>query len=111
MLIIIGQIEASEGIALDKWLALIKMHGALASVPPRKGINPFTRQPCEYKAPTSTAIIRKGSTDIGLIYWAMNGSPLLIVEAEWDACDIVASIVEDIARSLAGRFERESYEK
>jgi hypothetical protein len=46
-MVLIGHIEASGGIESDKWLALIKSHHALANVPPRKGVNPFTREPCE----------------------------------------------------------------
>ena len=109
MMLIIGEIVASTGIESDKWIALIKSHGALANVPPRKGINPFTHQPCEYKASSSTALVQKGGADIGSIYWAMDGSPMLIVQSQEDSVDTVVSIAEEIASSLGGQFVRQSY--
>ena len=105
----IGQIVAPSGIASDKWLALTKSHKSLAIVPPgvRMGINPFTRQPCEFKTPASTALVQEDRTKIGSIYWAMDGSPILIVDAEEDSMDTAARIAEEIAASLGGQFVRQ----
>jgi hypothetical protein len=110
-MVIIGEIIASEGIESSKWLALIKSHGALAHVPPRIGINPFTRQPIEFNAPASTAIIWKDGADIGSISWAMDGAPIHIVEAQEQSTDSVASVAEDIAGSLGGQFVRRPYQE
>jgi len=105
-MLIIGEIVAPTGIDSDKWLALIKSHGALSNVPPRKGINPFSRQPCEYNAPASSALVQKGGADIGSIYGAMDASPILIVQSQEDSIDTVVSIADEIASSLGGQFVR-----
>jgi hypothetical protein len=110
-LTIIGEIGASGGIEADKWLALISSHDALANVPPRMGINPFTRQRCEYKTPASSALIRQSDADIGLIYSAMDGSPKLIVQAREDSVDAVSRVAAEIASALGGRFVRQPLEK
>jgi hypothetical protein len=105
-MVIVGEIGASGGIEADKWLALIKSHEALANVPPRMGVNPFTRQPCEYKAPESSAVIHKAGADIGGIHWAMDGSPILVVEAHEDSIDAAARVAADVADALGGHFAR-----
>ena len=109
-MLIIGKIVASTGIEIDRWLTLIKSHAALGNATPRKGINPFTRQPCDYEPSPSSALVRKGGADIGSIYPAMDGSPLLIVESNEDSTETVASIAEDVACSLGGQFVRQSCE-
>jgi hypothetical protein len=112
-MLFLGQIEAppgSTGIDSVTWLALIDSHASLAHVSPRKGINPCTGEPFEYKAPPSTAIVHAGGTDIGCIEWAMDGSPVLIVQAQKGSVEVVASVAEDVARILAGRFVRDAHE-
>jgi len=106
----LGRIEpvsASSPIDPDKWLALIDSHDSLVHMPSRVGINPFTREPWEYKGSPSTGIIQKGGTKIGSIWWAMDGSPFLIVQAEHDLAEAVAGIAEEIAIILGARFVQE----
>jgi hypothetical protein len=112
-MVYIGQIEAvsaSEPIDGRQWLDLIDSHGALDHVPPVMGINPFNRQPCEYKAPGSTARIVIGGARIGAIEWAMDGSAVLLVLANEESVEDVASVAEDIASRLGARFARENTE-
>lgn len=87
-------------------MELIDSHGALQHVPPAKGINPFTRQVCEYNAPSSTARIVISGARIGAIEWAMDGSPLLLVHADEESVEFVAKIAEDVGALLGARFVR-----
>ena len=103
----LGQIEAvSKVISQTTWVAMIASHECLSPVPPRRGINPFTRQPTEFSAPPTSAIISIDRVEVGLIYWAQDGSSMLIVDAE-DGCeDSVAGIAEEVAAALGARFVR-----
>jgi hypothetical protein len=40
----------------------------------------------------------------------MDGSPVLIVQAQKGSVEVVASVAEDVARILAGRFVRDAHE-
>jgi hypothetical protein len=103
----VGQIEPfSEATKIDPkgWLALIDSHDSLGHVPPRKSINPFTRQPMEVKAPASTAVVLIDGADVGSISWAMDGSPVLIVDAEDGSEEAVAKVAEEVAKALGARF-------
>src|SRR5262245_3959184 len=113
-MLFLGKIEpvsVSSEINPDKWLALIDSHQSLGHIPSRMGINPFTRQPLEYKASTDTAAIQINSAPVGTIHWAMAGSPFLIVWAEEESAESVACVAEDIATSLGARFVREATEE
>src|SRR5258708_18208761 len=102
----LGRIEAeSECAAIDpaRWLRVIESHESLGLLPSRMGINPFTREPWEYKARAATAVIQTAGIPVGSIYWAMDGSPFLIVLAKEESEEAVASIVEEVARTLGAR--------
>ncbi|MCC7419139.1 MAG: hypothetical protein IT428_02545 [Planctomycetaceae bacterium] len=110
-MVALGQIKGlfdSVGIDVAKWLALIDEHALLKHVPPRKGINPFTREACELKAPASTAIVHSGGTEIGSISLATDGSELLIVQSHEGSAEVVTRIAEELARLLGGQFVRDS---
>jgi hypothetical protein len=109
-MLFLGQIEAksaSTPIDLNKWLMLIDSHGSLRHIPPYMGINPFTRQPCEYKVQPTTAQVRLKGVDVGSIYCAMDGSPVLIIEAQEDAVAAVSEIADEVTKALGGQFVRE----
>src|SRR5262245_25892288 len=109
-MICLGQIQAVPGSAAidsSKWRALIDSHGALEHVPTRKGINPFTREPFEYKAPVSSALIQIGGVRMGSIFWAMGGSPYLEVQAEAGSAETVAALAREIAAALGAQFVQE----
>ncbi len=106
----IGRIEAlseSAEIAPKRWLELIDSHESLTHVPPYKRTNPFTRQPMEVKAPASTANAAVDGISIGTIFWAMDGSSILFVDAEEESAEQVARIAEDVAAKLGARFVRD----
>jgi hypothetical protein len=110
----IGQIEAVAGSAkIDgrKWMELIDSHGSLDHVPPVMGINPFNRQPVEYNAPGSTARIVIGGVSIGAIEWAMDGSPVLLVDSDEEWVEDVAKVAGEVAMRLGTRFVRKNAEK
>src|SRR5262245_48708481 len=112
-MLFLGRIEAvSESTEIDpgNWLALIDSHGSLGHVPAHMGINPFTRKPMEFKAPASTAAVRIGGVRVGSIFWALDGSPYLLVQAEEESAEAVADIAEEIATALGARFVRETAE-
>lgn len=112
-MVYVGRIEAlprSAGIDQSRWIALIGAYDSLAPVPPLKGINPFTREPCEYKAPVSTAIVRVNAVDVGSISWAVDDSPMLDVYAEDDSVTLVANLADEIAKVLGARFVLEADE-
>jgi hypothetical protein len=73
-------------------------------MPPRKGINPFTRKETEFKAQESTAIVRISGADVGSNYWAKDGSPSLIVDAHDDSLKVVTGIAEEVARYLGAKL-------
>ena len=107
----LGRIEAlsaSAGIDRRVWVALIGTHPALKRVPPREGINPFTREKTEFKAPQTSAVISIRGMDIGSIYWAMDDSPMLIVHANDGSAESVAAVAEEVAAALSARFVPET---
>jgi hypothetical protein len=104
----VGHIEAAAAaIDREKWLALIDAHDALGHVPPQKGVNPFTRKPTLIHAPKSDAKILRNGVQIGSVGWALDGSPVLHVNANDDAVAQVCRIADDIATSLGARFVRD----
>jgi hypothetical protein len=108
---VIGQIEASPptpGIDQRKWLSLIGSSRRLAPVPPRQGGNPFTGKGMELRAPATTANVMIDDTEVGVIYWAMDGSPILIVDAQEGWAESVASIAAALANTLGARFVPET---
>jgi hypothetical protein len=106
----LGRIEAiSESAEIDPtvWFKLIDAQGPLRHVPPVMGINPFTRQPCEVNAPSSTAQVCIDGVPVGTISWATDGSPCLLVDADDESVEYVARIAEDVATALGAHFVRE----
>jgi hypothetical protein len=91
----------------QRWLELIDTHGSLAHVPPRSGINPFTRKPTLAHAPRSTAIVLIDSVEVGSIGWSEDESPALVVNAKEGANEQVCRIAEDVATRLGARFVRD----
>jgi hypothetical protein len=89
-----------------QWMELINTHASLSSVPPAKGINPFTRQPDEFKAPGTTARVLIGGAGVGIIECAADDSGRLDVHADEGSVADVMSVAEDLATRLGARFVR-----
>jgi hypothetical protein len=107
----LGRIEAvsnSSPIDPTKWLAMIGSRESLGHIPSQMGINPFTRQPWEFKAPDSTACILVDGNRVGSISWALDDPSFLIVQAEEDSTEAVAKIADEVAKLLGGRFVLDS---
>lgn len=110
----IGRLKpVTESAEIDemRWIKLIDSHGSLRHAPPVNGINPFTRQPWVFYAADSTAEVIIDGTSVGSIVWASDGSSLLFVNADDEWVDTVASIAEEIAKTLGVFFVRESEEE
>jgi len=92
-----GYIASSGGIDRAAWLALISQHDALHPAASRVGINPFTGERTEFKAPKTTASLIIEGERAGVISWAEDGSRKLIV----DVPDARAEpIVHNVASAL-----------
>lgn len=100
----IGAVSASKPIDPDQWLSIIDSHVSLAHGRPQIGIYPFTKRPQVFKPVASSAHICVAGTRVGAIWWALDGSPFLMVQAEEHATEAVAAIAEDVARLLGGQF-------
>jgi hypothetical protein len=107
----IGLIEWPNGaseVDRQRWLKLIDTHGSLAQVPPRSGINPFTRKPTQVYAPRSTATVVIRGAEVGNIGWSQDDSPALEVNAKEDAVGEVCHIARDVATKLGAQFVPET---
>jgi hypothetical protein len=109
----LGRIEALSDLGIDPstWLALIDSHRSLGHVPPHSAIKPGTQERCEYKAPASTAIVFASGARAGLIEWALDGSPYLLVDAEEESAQVVAEIAQEAATLLGAKLVRERSEE
>jgi len=103
---LLGTIEPTAETPTGKnaWIALIGVHAALAPLPSREGINPFTKEPMSYKAaPDSAQVISRG-TEVGLIAWAEDNTQVLVAWAKAGAESQVASVAADVAARLRWQF-------
>lgn len=63
------------------------------------------------RAPDTTARIIVDGIQVGSIFWALDGSHMLIVDAEDGAADSVTIIAQNLATSLNASFGRISDEE
>ncbi len=101
----IGQILSEPdppGISKQRWVDLIREHPNLENVPPRQGINPFTREPMLYHARTDTARVVIGEREVGSMSWSQGESNSIDVSGERH---VVVPLAHDIAGLLDARFE------
>jgi len=80
---LLGTIEPTPGTSSgrNEWISLIGTHPALAPVPPRQGINPFTRGQVEFNPPPDSAQVMVKGSEVGRITWAEDESQLLVAWA------------------------------
>lgn len=79
---IIGSIDLPSPGRMTAWMALIDSHPMLKRPESKMGLNPFSKQPMEFKPNGSSAEIWEDGSEIGQVFAAMDGSPKLIVDAE-----------------------------
>jgi hypothetical protein len=100
----IGEIQAKPdppGINNAQWIEMIHEHPSLEPVPPREGINPFTRKPTVYPAPADSARVVVGGKEVGSMEWAMDDSNMINVYGD---PEVVIPLAREIAEALGGRF-------
>jgi hypothetical protein len=107
----LGNIVGSpNGPEIDKaqWIDLIQNHPNLAPPQPRKGINPFTKEPMIIRPTPDVAHVVVNGKDVGTMSWAMDDSNLIHVYGEPDA---VIPVAHELARTLGGRFKSAANEE
>ena len=102
----LGDIVATPdppGVDLERWKQVIAEHPNLAAVPPRIGINPFTRGPHTYYPHPGTAWVRVEGEDVGMMGWAEDGTNQITV---WGRAGAVDGIAAGVAAQLGGEYRR-----
>jgi hypothetical protein len=103
----IGVISAASdppGVDQQRWIDTISRHPALVSLAPRRGINPFTKQPMDYLAHPASARVLVGGNDVGWMEWAQDDSKQIAV---FGPASLVAPVAEEIAALLGATFKPE----
>jgi hypothetical protein len=103
---LIGTVEPDAGVTNGKaeWICVIEAHPQLSLVPPKKGINPFSKTPHLYRAdPTMARVIIEGA-EVGSIHWAMDDSRRLVVWSKPGAEEKVRGIASDVAARLGWQY-------
>jgi hypothetical protein len=107
---LLGTIKPDDSATIERnaWVALISERSFLASVAPRRGINPFTKKPQTFEAPADSARIVLDGVDVGAVHWAEDDSNCLVVWSAPAAKTRVTVIAQDIAARLGMRFVPEA---
>jgi hypothetical protein len=103
---LLGTIEptAATSAGRNEWLTLVGTHPSLAPVPPRQGINPFTKEPMQYKAAPDTARVLVEGSEVGYFAWAEDDSQVLAVWSDAGAEKQVSAVASDVAARLGWQF-------
>ena len=103
---LLGTIEPTPGTSSgrNEWISLIGTHPALAPVPPRQGINPFTRGQVEFNPPPDSAQVMVKGSEVGRITWAEDESQLLVAWARAGSEPQVANVAADVAARLGWKY-------
>ena len=103
----IGAIAAASdppGVDQQRWIDTISKHPALAPFAPRRGINPFTKQPTDYAPHPAAARVLVDGNDVGRMEWAQDDSNEIAV---FGPGALVAPIAQEIAALLGATFKAE----
>ena len=84
-----------------RWIALIGQHPGLSVLPPRQGINPFTREPMLFQA-KDVALVTASGKQLGAMDWAPDDSQQISV---WIDEGAAADALDAIAADVAGRLD------
>jgi hypothetical protein len=103
---LLGTIEPTAGTSAggSEWLTLIGVHPSLARIPPRQGVDPFTREPMQYRAAPDAAHVLVEGSKVGCIGWAEDDSQVLVAWSDVGAEAQVSAIVADVAARLGWQF-------
>jgi hypothetical protein len=103
---LLGTIEPTVGTSAGRseWLNLVGAHPSLAPFTPRQGINPFTKEPMQYKAAADTARVLVEGSQVGCIGWAEDNSQVLVAWSDTGAEAQVSAVAADVAARLGWQF-------
>ena len=95
----------------EPWVELIEVHPDLQSVPPREVPNPFSpRGAMMVSAPETTARLVVADESIATVFWALDESPILVLEFEdEDDEEEAISAMRDIAELMQAELRRVDY--
>lgn len=89
-----------------RWIALIGQHPNLSVMPPRQGINPFTREPMLFQA-KDVALVTEAGKQLGAMDWAPDDSQQLCIWIDDGAAgDALDAIGADVATRLDAVYRR-----
>lgn len=91
-----GVIKRAGGpIEPEEWKRVIAAHSALQPIPPRTGINPFTKEPVLFHAPDGAAYYFEDGQKVG---------NLALEEGEIKTTGVPAAVCEEIAAALSAEL-------
>jgi hypothetical protein len=102
----LGAIKTAGGsadIAYEDWVRLVETHPNLSRVPPREGINPFTRQPMTFNGHPGDAHVVVAGQVVGGMFWT---EVYALISVEGDAARVEPIAIE-IAARLAAQYQPE----
>lgn len=101
-----GSIQPAGGLSFDKaaWCSLIDKRPELRHPAPRRGINPFTKEPTTFCPPDDAAEVVVDGNVIGSASWSISDEPLVNVSVE----AVALLLVQEWAAELHGVFVADS---
>src|SRR5262245_46262833 len=90
--------RSGASIQLDEWKRVIAAHAALEPVPPRTGINPFTKEPVVFNATGGAALYVENGDAVG---------NLSFEDGEISTTGVPTAICLEIAASLSAKFHED----
>lgn len=103
----VGHIESSDDaqpLTYDAWLAFIAATDDLHGIPPREGINPFTREPTLFRSPEDSVRLVRDDAEIGFFAWAQDDSAAVNVTCADDCREKVVTAARGFAQVLGCVF-------
>ena len=94
------------GLEQARWIDLIGEHPNLSVLPPRQGVNPFTREPMVFQA-KDVALVNQYGKPLGAMDWAPDDSLQVSVWIdEGAAAAALDAIASDVAERLGAVYLR-----
>jgi hypothetical protein len=95
--ILIRRPTSPQGITLDEWLAYVAQSDVVQLVPPTKGVNPFTKQPIEFKPRAGSAFFE---TPLGQCSIAYKNGTLVVSDAGEEAVPVLKTVASALNAML-----------